>query len=369
MQPEAGSQQNRAGLPSSRGAERVDEPGDLGHVRHRRVGSKWLRRTGVAACCILLVPLNLWALAALYFDVGVHALKVLLPLIYLGAVIAIWVILRRRFLLASGLTLGCFMLVCAWWLTLQPSNEREWQRDVAVTPFAEVNGGTVSLHNIRFCKYRTETDYDVDYYDKAVDLNAIRTVDLYLVYWGSPLIAHTMASFGFDDGQYICVSIETRKERGENYSALRGFFRQFELIYVIADERDLVRLRTNFRNEEVHLFRINESQEGVRNLFLEYLRAANDLHERPKWYNALTGNCTTNIRLHAENSRRRRTPLDWRVIVNGYSDQMLYERGRIDTSMPFEELKRRSLINERARSAPDDSFSEEIRRGLPGIKA
>jgi hypothetical protein len=236
-----------------------------------------------------------------------------------------------------------------------------------VTPFAEIRGNSVKIHNIRSCKYRSETDFDVHHYDKTFDLDALRTVDLFLVYWGSPLIAHTMATFGFTNGDYVCISIETRKEKGEAYSALRGFFRQFELIYVIADERDLVRLRTNYRNEKVHLYRIQSAPRSVRALFLDYLRAANELHQKPKWYNALTQNCTTSIRLHADHVRGRPAPFDWRIIVNGYSDELLYERGRIDTSLPFGELKKRSVINERARSAPEERFSEEIRASLPGL--
>ena len=329
--------------------------------------SKVFRWCSIFLLAIVLFLASVWAVLALYFDGSIPIPKLVLPCLYLTTILAIWTSFRRRRLIASGLTLGCFAIVCAWWLLIPPSNARDWQSDVGVTPFAEIHGSQVKLHNIRSCKYRTETDFDVDYYDKTFDLDAIRTVDLYVVYWGSPLIAHTMASFGIGGNDYICISIETRKEKGESYSALRGFFRQYELFYVIADERDLVRLRTNFRNEQVYLYRTRTSPQAARALFLDYVQTATDLCQKPKWYNALTDNCTTNIRVHSQRARGRRTPLDWRVIVNGYADEMLYERGRIDTSLTFAELKRRSLINARAREASEANFSQAIRRDLPGI--
>ena len=161
-----------------------------------------------------------------------------------------------------------------------------------------------------------------------------------MVYWGSPNIAHTMVSFGFEGGDYLCFSIETRKEKGEGYSAVKGLFRQFELIYVAADERDVVRLRTNYRQgEEAYLFRLNGSPEQVRTLFLDYLRRLNSLRQRPEWYSALTHNCTTSIRM--QRAAADRAPWDWRMLANGHGDELLYERGLIATNLPLAELKQR----------------------------
>src|SRR5204863_2170724 len=159
-------------------------------------------------------------------------------------------------------------------------------------------GDRLAIRNIRNCHYRSESDFDVRHYDKTFDLQKLRTADLFLIYWGSPSIAHTMVSFGFDGGDYVCISIETRKEVGESYSAIRGFFRQYELTYVIADERDLVRLRTNFRGEQVYLYHLVTDASVARLVFLDYLREVNSLKQRPEWYNAATSNCTTNIRGH-----------------------------------------------------------------------
>jgi hypothetical protein len=188
-----------------------------------------------------------------------------------------------------------------------------------------------------------------------------------MVYWGSPNIAHTMVSFGFEGDDYLCFSIETRKEKGEGYSAVKGLFRQFELVYVVADERDVVRLRTNYRKgEEVYLFRLNGSSAQVRKFFLNYVRRVNSLRDRPEWYSAITQNCTTSIR--TQRAAADRTPWDWRMLANGHGDELLYERGVIATNLPLAELKGRVHVNVRARVADlDTAFSKRIREGLPGF--
>src|SRR3954471_14250860 len=207
------------------------------------------------ALMLLCVGPTLWAMAALYFDLNIPWLRLPATIIYAAVVLGIGIFVRPR-RLAVVLILAAFGVVLIRWLALEPSNQRKWQPDVAILPSAEIAGDRLTIHNIRNCLYRSDTDYDVRHYDKTFDLKKLQSVDLYLVYWGSPSIAHTMASFGFDGGDYVCISIETRKEVGESYSALRGFFRQFELTYVVADERDLVRLRTDFRKEQVYLYRM-----------------------------------------------------------------------------------------------------------------
>jgi hypothetical protein len=324
-----------------------------------------LVRLALSALAFVLLLGTLWGMAALYFDVRVSWLRTPLALAYGLAVLGVWVLAKgpRKKL---GWTAVGFALVLTWWFTLQPSNNRDWQPDVAVLAYADIEGDKVLVHNIRNCDYRTETDYDVRHYDKAFDLGRIRTAELYMVYWGSPNIAHTMVSFGFEGGDYLCFSIEARKEKGEGYSAVKGLFRQFELVYIVADERDLIRLRTDYRQgEEVYLFRLNGSRTQVRELFLDYMRRMNSLRERPEWYSALTHNCTTSIR--TQRAASDRAPWDWRMLVNGHGDELLYERGMIATNLPLAELKERSHLNARARAAGNDpSFSHLIRQGLPG---
>src|SRR5262249_8213252 len=224
----------------------------------------------------------------------------------------------------------------------------------------------IFVHNIRNCDYRTETDFDVHYYDKKLDLSKLKTADLYLVFWGLP-VAHTMMSFGFVGGDYLCFSIETRQEKSEDYSAIKGFFKQYELTYIIADERDLVRLRTNYRKDEnAYLYRLKADPGLVRNVFIDYLRSANSLKDKPEWYNAATSNCTTNIRGHSAPYTHQR--FRWQVLVKGYLDKMLYDDGTVDRSLPFEELKQRCYINPKAKAADKDpAFSQRIRVGIPGI--
>ena len=264
--------------------------------------------------------------------------------------------------------LAAFAVVLVWWLLMPPSNSRNWQPDVALLPWGEIQGSRVTIHNIRNCDYRSETDYTVRHYDRTFDLAKLKSIDLSLVYWGSPYIAHTMISFSFEGDGTVCFSAETRKEIGEAYSTIMGFFRQYELTYVVADERDLIGLRTNYRGEQVYLYRLNESADLARKVFLDFLREVNALKDRPEWYNALTGNCMTSFHIYAApyNPDAR---LDWRLIINGFIDEMLYERKGVDTSLPFAELKKRSLVNERAKGldkTPD--FSQQIRVGLPGMQ-
>jgi hypothetical protein len=231
-----------------------------------------------------------------------------------------------------------------------------------------MNGNRVTLHNIRNVDYRSETDYDVRHYDKTFDLDKLRSVDLLFVYWGSPVIAHTILSFGFGDEGYVAISIETRKEKGEDYSAIKGFFRQYELTYVVSDERDVVRLRPNYRGENTYLYRLNTPVDTIRAVFLSYMKRINELTKEPEWYNALVLNCTTAIRGNVPYALR--APWSWKLLLNGYLDEHVYDSGELDQTLPFADLKRLSLIDSRSKAADDDpAYSARIREGLPGMGA
>ncbi|HXC99648.1 MAG TPA: DUF4105 domain-containing protein [Verrucomicrobiae bacterium] len=318
---------------------------------------------------IVMAGMAAWSTAAIYYsNLPGASLRLLAAGAFAIGVIALFVRLRPMWL-ARCIFLGAFAGIVAWFWWMPPSNNRDWQPDVAVLPYAEINGNIAAIHNIRNCDYRSETDYTVRHYDKTFDLTKLRSVDLYLVTWGSPDIAHMMVSFGFGGGDYVCFSIETRKTKGQDYSAVKGLFRQFTLIYIIADERDVVRLRTNYRqDEEACLYRLQMTPEQGRKLFLDYLRRANELHEHAEWYNAVTDNCTTAVR--AQRAAADRAPWDWRMLLNGRLDELLYERGMIATNLPLPELKQLSHINARARAADKDpDFSTRIREKLPGMSA
>ena len=314
---------------------------------------------------VLFGGMLLWAILALFFTLPHNGLRV--PIVIAFGLVSLLVLLRirpRRY--GVMVFLGLFLLAVSWFFLLPPSNTRDWQADAAVLASAQINGDVITVRNIRFCEYRSETDYTCRYYDKTVSLASLQTVDLFLVYWGAPSIAHTMLSFGFADGSYICFSIETRKEKGEEYSTVKGFFRQYEQMYIVADERDVVRLRTNFRQEDVYLYRLQISPTIVRKVFLDYLRSINSLSTTPEWYNALTANCTTSMRRHTV-AYNPDAKFDWRLIVNGYLDEMIYERGFVVNTLPFVELKQQSSINPTAQAmAQDKDFSARIRQGIPG---
>ncbi|MFL6589987.1 MAG: DUF4105 domain-containing protein [Chthoniobacterales bacterium] len=312
---------------------------------------------------IIAVGCAAWAFGALHYDFPVR--KSLVAWLFAAALVAAIVFFRGA-IRKIGAVFVAFALVLAWWLTLKPSNEGKWLPDVAETAWAEVNGDEVTFHNVRNCDYRTETDYTPHWETRTVRLSQITGVDLAINYWGSPWIAHPIASFQFADAPPLCFSIETRKQTGQTYSAIGGLYRQFTLIYLVADERDVIRLRTNYRKgEDIYLYRTTVTTDHARQRFLQYVHSLNDLHSHPGWYNALTTNCTTSIR--SQHPEAERIPWDWRILLNGKADELLYEQKAIGTdSLSFAELKQRSLIDERAKAADKDpDFSARIREGLP----
>jgi hypothetical protein len=236
-----------------------------------------------------------------------------------------------------------------------------------MTPYATINGDLITIHNLRNFNYRSEKDFDIRWETRTYNLSKLDSVDLVAVYWAGKAIAHIMLSFGFQGDDYLAVSIETRKETGEKYSTLAGFFRQYELYYVVADERDVVRVRTTYRRpqEDVYIYRLRGPLENLRRVFVDYVRAINELRERPAFYNTLTTNCTTRILLHTRMNPES-PPLSWKILLSGYVPEYLYELGRLDTTRPFPELERLSRVNERAHAADrDPGFSQRIREGLP----
>ncbi|HML74771.1 MAG TPA: DUF4105 domain-containing protein [Anaerohalosphaeraceae bacterium] len=316
-----------------------------------------------AILCLIMGIMALWASAAIYYsNLPGSATRIAAVVLFFAVAAGVFWTLRPFYKAALAFGLVWAVIVIAW-LCIPPSNNRNWQPDVAVLPSAQIEGDKVTVRNIRNCKYRTETDYTVSYYDQTFDLSKLQGADLFIIYWGSPMIAHTIMSFCFEDNQYLCISIETRKEAGEGYSAIKGFFKQYELIYIVGDERDLVRLRTNFRGESVYLYRLTAKPELVRQVLLDYLKSVNSLNQRPEWYNAMTQNCTTSIRGHTAPYAHGK--MSWKMLVNGYLDTLLYERRAIDTSLPFEQIKAASFINDRAVQAGDSpDFSKRIREGL-----
>jgi hypothetical protein len=320
-------------------------------------------------CLIRLVLLlaMAWAGGALWFDgpawrplAGALAIAVGVG----GALCALLLPFARALAVGAALLAG----VLAWWLLIPPRADRDWLPDVARVPRTIRDGDLVTIENVRNFRYRSETDYDEHWETRTYDLSKLKGVDLFLVTWGAPGIAHTIASWEFEDMPPLAISIETRKEKGESYSAIRGFFRQYELYYVVADERDVIGVRASHRGERPSLYRIDMTLDNARKLLLRYLDEVDDLAAKPRWYNALTHNCTTEIRWNLQ-AIGLKNPLDWRIFANAHLPELMYERKAIDTSLPLAELVKRSDVTEKAKQAdgaPD--FSQRIREGLPGMR-
>jgi hypothetical protein len=314
----------------------------------------------------LLVALSLpWGAAALWVDgpAARWAAGALSAAFVAGSLFILFRVRprSRAFLLYAVVFLGLLV----WWRSIPPSNERVWQLDVAHPPSAVLEGDLLTIRNVRNFHWHGEDEFQEQWETRTVDLSKLEGIDFYISNWGLPYISHTMVSWRFADSPPIAISIETRKEEGEAYSAFLGFFRQFELYYVVADERDVVRARTNERGERVRLYKLDMPVEQARRILLDYVREINYLAEKPRWYNAGVHNCTTAIRTHISHVTGG-ARFDFRILANDDIDEMAYERGTLDARLPFAELRALSDITEAAQAAdaaPD--FSARIRVGLP----
>jgi len=305
-----------------------------------------------------------WGTLALYYS-NLPSFGVRLCLAAAFAAFAIWALWLSRRRHMSLVAFALFLGVLAWWIAIPPSHDRNWRPEVAVMPRALIDGDRVRLTGVRNFDYRSRSDFTVRYEEREVQLSHLTALDFYVSYFMEGPVGHTFVSFIFDNAPPLSISIETRPEMGEGFAPVASMFKQFELIYVVGEERDLVGVRANHRQEPVYLYRLNTSADDARRLLLVYLERINELADRPEFYHLLTNSCTINIVRYA-NAAGRVGRIDIRHILNGLADSYLYRSGRIDTTLPFDELRRRSLINEAAREvdgAPD--FSQRIRASLP----
>jgi uncharacterized protein DUF4105 len=315
--------------------------------------------------CAVIVAVAAWSLAAIWIDGPKNRplAAALCAVVAAGSLLPL--IMVRPWWWGSAAAVVPFAIVLAWWLSIAPSNTRNWQPDVARLPSAAIDGHLVTIQNVRDFAYPSPTAVVERWEKRTYDLDQVVGFDMFLSSWGARGIAHTISSWEFSDGRHLAISIETRKEVGEEYSALLGFFRQYELYYAVADERDIIGVRAGPRREDVHLYRIRGSPAFARAMLLDYLESVNRLALAPQWYNALTQNCTTTIRRHAQ-AVGAGNPFDWRILANSYIDELGYKRHQINTSIPFPELRRRSDITVRAKAAGDRAdFSRLIREDLP----
>jgi hypothetical protein len=324
----------------------------------------WLLAAIGHLCRIVLVG---WGTLALYYsNLPWSWLRLVLAVAFLAfGVWALWLARRpRTFLIFAGLLLG----VLVWWTFIRPSHDRPWRQEVAVMPRAIIDGDRVRITGFRNFDYRSTDDFTVRYEEREFLLSHLTSVDFFVSYWAKGPVGHTFVSFNFDNAPPLCISIETRPEVGEGFDPIASLFKQFELIYVVGDERDLVRVRTNYRNEDVFLYRLRMTPAQARRFLLVYLERINELADHPEFYHLLSNSCTINIVRYA-NRVGRVGGLDFRHVLNGLIDRYLYLAGFLDSRLPFAELRRRSWINDDAKAADaGPSFSQRIRASLPGTE-
>jgi Domain of unknown function (DUF4105) len=323
-----------------------------------------LRWLGIILATPVMLAAGLWGSLAIWVRLAPptplrEILSGGLLLLALAAVVCM-VLQRWRVVFLYG---ACIAASLVWWATLQPSNDRAWAADVAQMSSGDVEGDRLVVRNVRNFQWRSDADFDPRWETRSYDLSALTGVDLVMSYWAGEAIAHAMLSFGFADGQHLCFSIETRKERGQSYSAIAGFFRSYGLSVIAADERDVVGVRTNVRGEDVRIYRLRMPPPIARRLLLEYIAQANDLAESPQFYNSLTTNCTTEI-FRMVVALEPGLPLDYRILLTGYVPDYVYDHGGLGTRLPFATIRDRSHIKGRAEST-DPEFSRKIRDGVP----
>jgi uncharacterized protein DUF4105 len=338
------------------------------------VQSPWrhVLRTAALALLTLIVGLAAaWGAFALWYQLPHHlawkTIEVALWVAFgLAVLIAVWC---RRIAQGCIAFTAAFAILLLWWVHLPPSNDHVWADDVAQMTYGTVDGSHVTLHNVRNFDWRSDNDYTARWETRRYDLDKLRSVDMVMSYWAGPAIAHMLVSFGFDDATHVVFSVEIRRRQGESFSAIGGFFKEFGLSIIAADERDVIRVRTNVRGEDDYLYRIKMPVSAMRSLFLAYVDQANSLVRTPRFYNTVTANCATLV-YHMAKRIVSYLPLNYSLLLTGYLPEYIYRIGGLDSDYPFAELRKRGRITERAKAADlSETFSQDIRRGIPGVEA
>ena len=316
---------------------------------------------------LLIAIVTAWASLALWYRFPAQELirglaGSLFILIGISTIVALFSRLRRPALVCF---VAAFGVVLVWWTTIRPEDHADWAPDVARQVTGKLDGDMLTLTNVRDFEWRSDSDFTERWTSRTYDLTKLRTLDLFLSYWAGPEMAHTIMSFGFEGGDYLAWSIEVRRLKGGEYSPIADLFKSNPLVIIAADERDVIRLRTNIRHEDVQLYRLRAPPQKARPLLLEYVADANGLAESPRFYNSITTNCTTTI-IKMMRVVGDTMPFNWRFIVNGYLPDYAYQRGALDTRMPLPVLKMLAHIDKRAGVADNSSdFSRLIRVNVP----
>ncbi len=328
-----------------------------------------LRFAAILPATLVIGFSAIWGAFALWYQIqGGSGLKIVGVCLWtafsLALLAAFWHGRIEVALLAFALAFGGLQI---WWHRIAPSNDRVWADDVAQMTSGTVDGNRATLHNVRNFEWRSDTDYTQRWDTRSYDLDRLDSVDMIMSYWKGPAIAHMLVSFGFGGGEHVVFSVEIRREKTESFSEIGGFFKEFELSVLAADERDVIRVRTNVRGEDDYLYRMRMPVSAMRSLFLGYLDEANTLVRKPRFYNTLTVNCTTLV-YHMMKRIVGYLPLSYRLIFSGYLPEYVYRVGGLDQRFSLKELRERGRITERAKNADrSGTFSADIRQGIPGI--
>lgn len=258
-----------------------------------------------------------------------------------------------------------FVGLVVWWNSIKPMSDADWAPEVSRQVTGKIEGDTLTLTNVRNFEWRSKTDYSQNWETRSYDLSKLQTLDLFMSYWSGPTIAHVIFSFGFEGGEQLAWSVEVRRRVGGKFSPLADLFKSNTLVIVAADERDVVGVRSNVRDEDVQIYRLKVPPQQARLLLVEYVADANRLATTPQFYNSLTTNCTTAV-VKMIRVAGDKLPFDWRLIVNGYLPEYAYDRGALDSSVPLSQLKAVAHIDQRARAdGLSSEFSKAIRAGVP----
>jgi Domain of unknown function (DUF4105) len=331
-------------------------------------GASLLRFASIFLATLLVGSSAIWGALALWYQApGGQALKTLCMLLWaafsLTILVALWQGRTAIGLLAFALAFSALLI---WWQRIEPTNDRIWADDVARMTTGTIEGSRVTLINVRDFDWRSDTDYTQRWETRSYDLDHLESVDMIMSYWTGPAIAHMLVSFGFDDGTHVAFSVEIRRGKQQSFSEIGGFFKEFELSIIAADERDVIRVRTNVRGEDDYLYRVRMPVPAMRSLFLGYVSEANGLVRAPRFYNTITVNCTTLV-YHMMKRIVGHLPLDYRLILSGYLPEYVYRVGGLDPRYSLSELRTLGRITDRAKQADrSGSFSADIRRGIPG---
>ena len=335
---------------------------------HKINAANVLRVCGQILAGTIVALAAAWGVFALWYQApGGHAGKIAIILVWvlfnLAVLTSFW---HERTLLGLGAFALGFAALLVWWSLIPPSNDRVWADDVARLATGTIDGNLVTLHDVRNFDWRSESDYTQAWEARTYDLDRLESVDMIMSYWRGPSIAHMLVSFGFEDGAHVVFSVEIRRKQGEAFSELGGFFKQFELSILAADENDIIRVRTNVRGEDDYLYRVSMSREHMRSLFIAYVQQANALIKAPRFYNTVTVNCTTLV-YHMMTRIVGHLPFDYRIVFTGYLPAYVYQVGALDRRFSLQELRERGRITDRAKQADRADFSTAIRKGIPPL--